>query len=178
MVWYYMETIKKCLNEWNATVEALGHGKQTILIRKYSSTLKEFLLHPTISYTLKDDYLQSFQTKYRKFVEENALPKKDGKKTEIKYYAKVDKVIEKPINRIGGFSKYHIWTNEHVRSYLGSNKAQIWILRVYKLKEPVMAEHGGGQMYVNLKVPISLEGIKPVLTDSEFSKIVQEIENK
>ncbi len=32
-----METTK-CLNEWNATIEALGQGKQTILIRKYNTT--------------------------------------------------------------------------------------------------------------------------------------------
>ena len=25
-----METITKCLNEWNATIEALGQGKQSI----------------------------------------------------------------------------------------------------------------------------------------------------
>ena len=29
-----MSGITKCLNEWNATIEALGQGKQTILIRK------------------------------------------------------------------------------------------------------------------------------------------------
>ena len=28
-----MSEITKCLNEWNATLEALGQGKQTILIR-------------------------------------------------------------------------------------------------------------------------------------------------
>ncbi|BDZ71431.1 DUF1802 family protein [Methanobacterium petrolearium] len=169
-----METTK-CINEWNATIEALGQGKQTILIRKYRTMQKDFLFHPTVSYALKDDYLQSFQKQYRKFVEDNALPKKDGEKTEIKYFAKVVKVIEKPTNRIGRFLKYHIWTNEHVKSYLGSNKAEIWILRVYRLKEPVMAEHGGGQMYVNLKKPISLEGIEPVLSDKEFTKIVEAI---
>ncbi|MFA0832633.1 MAG: DUF1802 family protein [Methanobacterium formicicum] len=167
-----METTK-CINEWNATIEALGQGKQTILIRKYRTLQKDFLFYPTVSYAAKDDYLQSFQKKYRKFVEDNALPKKDGNGTEIKYYAKVDKVIEKPSNRIGGLSKDHIWTNEHVKSYLGSNKAQIWILRVYRLKETVMAEHGGGQTYVNLKKPVSLDRIEPVLNDKEFSKIVE-----
>lgn len=29
-----MTEITKCLNEWNATIEALGCGKQSILIRK------------------------------------------------------------------------------------------------------------------------------------------------
>ena len=29
-----MNEITKCVNEWNATIEALGQGKQTILIKK------------------------------------------------------------------------------------------------------------------------------------------------
>lgn len=33
-----MTEITKCINEWNATIEALGQGKQTILIRKYGTT--------------------------------------------------------------------------------------------------------------------------------------------
>ena len=56
-----VETITKCLNEWNATIEALGQGKQSILIRKYGTNVNEFLLFPTVSYALKDDYLESFQ---------------------------------------------------------------------------------------------------------------------
>ena len=56
-----MSEITKCLNEWNATIEALGQGKQTILIRKYNTTLNEFLLYPTVSYAKKDDFLDSFQ---------------------------------------------------------------------------------------------------------------------
>ena len=75
--------------------------------------------------------------KYQTFAEENALPKKDNNKTEIKYFATVEKVIEKPSQRIGFLNKYHIWTNEHVKSYLNNKKAYVWILRVYKLKEPL-----------------------------------------
>ncbi len=72
-----MENITKCINEWNATIEALGQGKQTILIRKYGTNIDKFLLYPTVSYTLKDNYLDSFEKKYKSFVEGNALPKKD-----------------------------------------------------------------------------------------------------
>ena len=57
-----LSEITKCLNDWNATVEALGQGKQTILIRNTGTTLKEFLLYPTVSYANKDDYLDSFKT--------------------------------------------------------------------------------------------------------------------
>ena len=96
-----MSGITKCLNEWNATIEALGQGKQTILIRKYGTTLKEFLLYPTVSYALKDDVLDSFQE--QDFVKSNLLPNGDNP-YEIKYYATVEDVIEKPSTRIGAFN--------------------------------------------------------------------------
>ncbi len=167
-----MEKITKCLNEWNATVEALGQGKQTILIRKYRTNVNRFLLYPTVSYALKDDYLDSFGTKYNIFVAENSLPKKEGNRTEVKYYAEVEKVVEKSPQRIGSLNKYHIWTNEHVKSYLGNKMAHVWILRVYKLKEPVMAERTMGMRYANVLEDVSLDGIKPVLSDEEIDKII------
>ncbi|AUB58812.1 restriction endonuclease [Methanobacterium sp. MZ-A1] len=173
-----MAQITKCLNEWNATVEALGQGKQTILIRNYNTTLPNFILYPTVSYALKDNYLESFQPKYRDFVEENALPLKENSKFLVKYFAKVEKVIEKPVSRVGSLKNYYIWTSEHVKSYMNTPKAKVWILRVYELKEPVMAERTRGMRYANLLEPVSLEGIKPVLTDSEFLKTVREIQNK
>lgn len=69
-----MTEITKCLNEWNATIESLGTGKQTILIRKYQTTLDEFLLYPTVSYANKDDILDSFDKEYQTFVKKNLLP--------------------------------------------------------------------------------------------------------
>lgn len=170
-----MSPITKCLNEWNATVEALGQGKQTILIRNYRTTLERFVLYPTLSYTNKDDYLDSFQEKYQSFIQQNSLPKEDGKKKQVRYVAKVDKILEKPVSRINTMRKYYLWTNEHVRSYLNSQKAYVWVLRVYKLKEPVMAERTKGIRYANLTEPLSLKGIKPVLSDTKFSKILEDI---
>lgn len=71
--------------------------------------------------------------------------------------------------------KHHIWANEHVKSYLGKQKAYVWILRVYKLKEPVMAGRTKGMLFANLDKEVSLEGIKPVLSDKDFSKIATDI---
>ena len=92
-----MTEITKCLNEWNATIEALGQGKQTILIRKYGTTLKEFLLYPTVSYALKDNVLDSFQD--TDFAKDNLLPAGEDGTYEIKYYGTVEGVIEKTINK-------------------------------------------------------------------------------
>ncbi|MDO8869630.1 MAG: DUF1802 family protein [Methanobacteriaceae archaeon] len=166
-----METITKCLNEWNATLEALGQGKQTILIRKYNTSVEKFLLYPTTSYAAKDDFLDSFKKDQYGFVVENALPKEDGDKKEVKYFATVEKIIEKPSSRIGTLNKFHIWTNEHVKSYIGSGKAYIWVLRVYELEKPVMVDRTKGLLYANVDQEVSLERIKPILSDNEFNKI-------
>ena len=168
--------MKKCLNEWNATVEALGQGRQTILIRKYGTTVENFLLYPTASYAFKNDFLRSFEIEYKAFASANLIPKKEDGKTEIKYYAEVEDVVEKSSQRIGTLNKYHVWTKEHINSYLNNKKAKIWILRVYKLKEPVMVQTNGGTRYANLKDEVPIAGMKPVLTDEIFSSLKKEIE--
>lgn len=162
--------ITKCLNEWNATLEALGQGKQSIVIRNYKTAVEEFLLYPTVSYLNNENYLDSFQDKYRDFVKENFHPHQEDQKYQVKYYATVEAVMEKPANRIGGLSKYHIWTNEHVRSYLNSNKAYVWFLRVYKLKEPVFTGRSMGMVFANTDKPVNMDRM-PVLSDSDFNKI-------
>ena len=168
-----MNEITKCLNEWNATIEALGQGKQTILIRTYGTTLNEFLLYPTVSYALKDDVLDSFQNK--KFAKSNLLPNGEDA-YEVKYYATVEEIFDKPSTRIDAFNKFHIWTKNHVKKYLGRNKAKIWILRVYKLDEPQMLKRTRGMKYANVDKPVELKG-KPVISDSEFEKLKEEILN-
>ena len=168
--------ITKCINEWNATIEALGQAKQSILIRKYNTTLNEFLLYPTISYANKDDVLDSFQNDYKDFVSNNLLPNGGKRSYEVKYYAEVDEIIEKPSSRIGAFNKFHIWTREHVKDYLKRSTAKIWILRIYKLDEPQMLKRTNGMLYANVEKPVKLEG-KAVLSDSEFEKLKKEIIN-
>ena len=39
-----MPEITKCLNEWNATIEALGHGKPVLSDAEFDK-LKESILH-------------------------------------------------------------------------------------------------------------------------------------
>ena len=94
--------LTKCINEWNATIEALGQGKQSILIRKYGTSINEFLLYPTTSYANKDDVLDSFQDK--EFVKNNLLPTGENRTYEVKYYATVEEVIDKPSSRICAFN--------------------------------------------------------------------------
>lgn len=166
-----MAEITKCLNEWNAIIEALGQGKQAILIRKSVTHLDEFLLYPTITYAKKSEFLDSFQDK--EFVINNLLPNGDDG-YEVKYYATVEQIIDIPSTRINAFNKFHIWSQNHVKNYIGRESAKIWILRIYKLTNPQILKRTWGMRYSNVDKPVKLEG-KPVIPDAEFNKLKGEI---
>lgn len=170
-----MKSTHKCLKEWNATIEALGLGKQSILIRNYKTNVSEFLLYPTVNYALKDDYLESFQTKYQDFVKSNSLPDKKEDKVLIKYFARLQGIVEKPVTHIPS-PKYYIWTRDHVKNYMTAKTAFIWVLQVHKLKDPYWAEPTPGAIrYANLKEEVSLVDMEPVLSDFEFAEIIKKI---
>lgn len=171
-----MKKLNKSLKEWNAVVEALGQGKQSILVRKYSTNNKVFLLNPTLKYALKDNYLSNFQKKYYSFVEKFRCPEKEKEKVAIKYFATVEEVFEKSPNRIGSLKDNFIWNPDHIKEYLKGNKAFIWVLRVYKLDKPYMVSPTPNAIiYANLNEFISISKSKPVLNDNEFKKILNSV---
>lgn len=170
-----MEKTNKSLKEWNAVVEALGHGLQTILIRKYPTYLEGFFLYPTISYSLKDDFLLQFNEKFRGFVEKNASPHKEDDKTQIKYYAIVEKSVEMSSRQISRLNNYHIWDKNHVNNYLNNKNGYVWLLRIYKLNEPYLAEFNRSILFVNLQKELALDGIVPVLNNEYFHRLYKKM---
>lgn len=161
-----MVKTNECVKEWQATIEALGQGKQTIFIRVYPTRKDGFLLYPTKNYTIKDTYLQGFKKENHDFVESNS---QSGSGIEIKYYADCVDVIELPLNKLRSLNKFHIWTTDHVKSYIKNRKAYLWILRVYELESPENVTTATGQIYAKINKNIDLTNMKPVLTDQEFN---------
>lgn len=108
-------------------------------------------------------------------MESNSLPDKKEDKVLIKYFAKVEKIVEKPVSRIPS-PKNYIWTRDHVKNYMTGKTAYTWILRVYKLKEPYWAEPTPGAIkFANLKEKVSIDGMEPVFDDEEFQNILSKI---
>jgi restriction system protein len=166
--------MKDCFKEWNAVVEALGQGKQSVLVRKFTTYKKDFLLYPTVSYVNKKHFMDDFQDNKKKFVKNNLLPKTDGKKVEVKYFAKVEKIKEFSPNALSKFNKNFIWNMNHVRSYLGNRKGFVWLLRVYELEEPVMGfAMTRAITFAKLANDVDVKAKKPVISDAEFNKILE-----
>ncbi len=156
-------------------VEALGKGEQTILIRRYPTTLKEFLLYPTISYTNNEEFLNSFKMAYRDFAEENSLPNSKGKKFEIKYYAKVENVIKKTPESVNDINRFHIWDKKHVNTYIHGKIPYVWVLRIYKINNPEFLTRTGGMRYANVNKEVDIDNLTPVISDKDFNKIFCEL---
>lgn len=170
-----MENVTKAFKEWNAVIEALGAGKQTVLMRTYSTSIKEFLLYPTVLYSNKKNYLTKFKKRDQQFVEKHAIPQKKDDQIEIKYYAIIEEIIEMDNSRIGSVDYLHIWSGKHVKSYLNKRNGFIWVIRVYRLKKSIFANKNMGMLFANLKKGASLEGMEPVLSDKDFEDILSHI---
>lgn len=164
--------INKCLKEGNPIVEALGNGLQMIMIKtdKPEPMGKDFLLFPTPFNNHLNNGL-TFKEEYLDFVSENIEPTKSVAKTEVKYFATVEYVIEDKNIPISYFDDFHIWTDMHIYDYLGDKPVYIWLLRVYKLKGKHFVSSVDGITYGNLKEQISLDQMRPVISDDEFNDI-------
>lgn len=128
-----------------------------------------------MNYTLKDDYLNHFQKGNQSFVKRKLLPKKKDNKVLIKYFAEVEMIIEKSVSKLPS-QKNYIWTKDHINNYMSGKTAFIWVLRVYKLKEPYWAEPTTGAIrYANLKNEVLLDGLVPVLNEGQFIKVLDRI---
>ena len=169
--------INRCLKDWMLQQKHLV--KVSINFnQKNSTTLKEFLLYPTVSYANKDDYLDSFKESEKDFVKENTLPASEGKAYEVKYYATVEDVFETPVSRIGKFNDYHIWTKKLVSGYFDTKNANVWLLRIYELKEPVYCTRSRGMVFANVDKKIELDYKDPIIDYEDFEKLKEEILNK
>lgn len=172
---YIIHKIKRSLKEWNAVIEALGHGEQFIIIRKYLPTTDEFFLYPTFTYARDDNYLEKFKKNYWEFVEKFAYPQRKNNKTEVKYYAKIKKVITIPSIKLKKINKYHIWNLKHIKEYLKNKNANVWLLSVYKLEKPLMLDFNRSMLYTKLKRPINVDFAQPILDKKTYLKLEKEI---
>jgi len=171
----------RVLKEWCAVVEALGNGKQAVLLRKYPPARREFFLYPTYEFARRNEYLQKFQPRYHELAKQ-AVSSKPQRTTEIKYYAsvaKVDHVEKADLPALTSMTELYIWTPEHVAEYFKDvDEAFVWILRTYQIPEPVrIPDLGRGAIiYANLRQPISTQGALPVISDGALESVRVQIE--
>lgn len=172
-----------CVRDWGPVVDAIGAGKQTILIRKAKPAHDDLLLLRTYTFTNERDFLSKhFQREFHEFVREG-VEDRDSRRSSVNLFVRVCKVIHVDSTQLQILRRIedsYIWTADHVVQHFqeeGGRDAFVWILRAYSLPNHAVAVPRGPMVYYHLETPILLKEMRPVIAETEFAKLLNHIES-
>ena len=158
--------------EWSYIVDALGKGRQNIILRKggiaeedgeFMVRGNKFLLFPTLFHQAKDHIKESWLP----FLDGDKFQTTEGK-VRIDYFAELaDKKLIGDWDMIKKLSAYHAWKESIVEERYNRWDKNVYLLivQVYKLQTPLfidmLPEYGGCKSWVELP-DVTLQG-KPVV---------------
>lgn len=177
------------LKEWASAINALREGKQILIMRKggiveetrdFQVESHDFFLYPTYEHQkkewMKDPYKEEI---------DRTMAGWSPNDTEVALtaYAQVAEDIEvtdqAELDKLLGF---HIWTDRFAEERLRwkkQNPLHVLLLRVYELERPavirIAPEYLGCKSWVEIAEPLPEIGKRPVLSDEEFQRHVEEI---
>ncbi|HEX6294042.1 MAG TPA: DUF1802 family protein [Nitrososphaeraceae archaeon] len=207
------------LKEWAIICKALEDGRQILLLRKggimeyrkgFEVKHNEFLLYPTFEHQSMESIKAEYKEKLKKILEEqNKYTRKEKDKDKgyknfnidntniLKLFAKVEDVVEisKKVT-LAELRDYHIWSDEYVMmrmNYNPSKPMSILLLRIYKIKEPLIIDindkWSGCKSWIDIEKDVDIQNshieilknekalIDPVLNDDIFYESVHKIRN-
>ncbi|MFC7442952.1 DUF1802 family protein [Laceyella putida] len=179
------------LKDWAVAVEALGTGKQILVMRKggiaeetrhFAVQSERFFLYPAYEHQKEELLKPEYQGEIAKT---RSLWSPGKQTTTIKYFAVLHEDIEvMEEEALFRLAPHHIWTNRFAAERLKWKKKlplHVLLLRVYKLEQPleipIRDEYLGCKSWHQM--PVELSGLKgsPVLTDAEFMAEVEAIKS-
>lgn len=164
------------LKEWAIVCKALEEGKQILLLRKggimefrkgFEVKHNEFLLYPTYEHQSRESVKDEYKIELEKLLCDKENDQKKSSKNAhtinrniINLFAKVSDVIEISDKSIlAKLQNYHIWNDEYVTSRMNYNPSKplyVLLLRVYKIKEPLVIdiknEWSGCKSWLNIDI--------------------------
>lgn len=189
-----MESIKAdttmALKERAVAVEALGTGKQILVMRKggiaeetrhFEVQSDRFFLYPAYGHQKEELLKPDFRSDMLETLAEWSPEKKVAK---IKYFAVLHNDLEvMGEERVRRLDPLHIWTHDFAEKRLKWKKKQplhVLLLRVYRLERPVeipiRAEYLGCKSWHQLPEELSVSFGTPVLSDEEFLAQVERVQ--
>ncbi len=163
----------KAFKEWALIVDALGSGRQNLILRKggiveeegsFELKANKFLLLPTRFHQSDEQIKDS----WRPFLNAEKY-QVDQYHVKIEYFAEVaDSRVITDWEMLKKLDRYHAWTEEVIRERFErwEKKVHMIVVQVYSLLEPVtieiLPEHSGCKSWIELEENIELVG-KPVL---------------
>jgi len=168
--------------EWSPIVDALGSGRQILLLRKggiaegpggFRPEHDHFWLYPT-----------TFHSAAGKLKPEARITHQpEGSPTPIRYFAEVHEThwLEDPL-RLAALDSFHLWAPEELAKRWTFGKRPglyAMIVRVFRLPSPVAIpdhpSHHGCKSWIPLEEPPSTDNLIPVWDDATFETQRQKI---
>lgn len=155
--------------EWSYVVDALGKGKQSIIIRKggisedggdFTVKGKKFILYPTLFHQAE----QMLKPQWLPFLDGSRFyPSPD--KVKIQYYAEVaESVLVTDWKVIAKLNDWHSWKEEVIKERFErwGNSVSLLVLQVFELPQiyelDVLPAYGGCKSWTELEPDIDLNG--------------------
>lgn len=175
------------LKEWAVAVNALETGKTIMLLRKggihekngrFQVAQEQVLLYPTYEHQQPS----LLKAEYANLV--HPVPSGWHPQTVcIGSWAHITDIL--PISDeaiVKALLTFHIWNENFISDRLKWKPQQpifILLLRTYKLPQvqeiPYCAEYGGCKSWIDITSPIQLQDSQPVLSNSDYRQIVEEV---
>ena len=178
------------LKEWAVAIDALGAGRQALIIRKggireenkrFEVLFPEFFLFPSFEHQqgglLRPEYAAEF---------EHALDAEpDPDFLTFTHFAAVHLAF--PVTEaaeLDALAPHHIWSPEYAEKRLRwkpSVALTAMVLRVYRLPEPARApmrpEYAGCKSWLRMLDSVTVDGLVPALSDEAFAAEAHSIDD-
>jgi len=173
--------VRSAFKEWAVVVDALGQGRQIILLRKggiaegrggFKVDETEFFLFPTLFHQQRENVVPSAQARFDHLRE--SFPPTD--RLTLEYAAQVVEWTKlERLEQLELLRGQHIWRDEVLRERFDWGRGS-WIvamaLRIARLDRPVelpmLPAYGGCKSWVMLAEDVCVTNTRPVLSEEEF----------
>jgi len=169
--------------EWALVCEALGEGKQTILLRKgglaegrdgFQFSHREFFLFPTFFHEQIDKIRAA----------DAVIPEQEIGKIEIRFFARMEAArIVTALDRAEALEPFHILQRSVVRERFEYDEApgvHVAFVRIFRLQPtwqlPDSKSYGGCRSWVRLPEPSSKIRYEPVVSNAEHARRHQQFD--
>jgi hypothetical protein len=173
--------------EWAVILDALGAGRQIVILRKggisegrggFKVDHPEFLLFPTLFHQQRESVLPEAQARYDQLV----FPAAEILRLE--YFCRVETWRRlDSLAAAQSLEGQHVWKPQVIseRFEWGRSKAIFALaVRTYRLREgidlPMLPKYGGCKSWIELEKEIDTEGAAAVLSHPEFATRLKQFE--
>jgi hypothetical protein len=174
--------VKIAFKEWAVVADALGRGRQILILRKggisegrggFQVEHPSFLLFPTLYHQQRESVIPEAQARYDAIAP--TLPPKDRLRIEL-FAEVIDWWRLESADAAQRLSGQHIWRDEVIAERFGWGREKAihaLAVRVHRLRAPVelpmLERYGGCKSWIELAGDVDLAGASPVLTDGGFA---------